>query len=113
MPSIVDIDDTLLRNGTTPIAKVISYVNSLEGSIYIVTGRDARQRPATEKALKDAGVRYTTLVMHPSGTGDINTWKGSVAKRLGGIALAIDNNPDARKAYEAAGVRRVLNPASI
>lgn len=113
MPNIVDIDDTLLRNGTTPIRKVIEYVNRLDEPVYIVTGRDSSQREATARALREAGVRYNRLIMHNEGDGEVNAWKGSVATAIGNVDLAIDNNPNARAAYREAGVRRVLDPADI
>ena len=44
MATIVDIDDTLLRNGSQPIKRVIDYVNALPGKIIIVTGRNKSER---------------------------------------------------------------------
>lgn len=110
MPNIVDIDDTIVKSGR-PVQRVIDYVNRLDGPVYIVTGRNTSQRASTERLLKAIGIRYTRLIMSPGG--NPNSFKGAVAKRLGNIKLAIDNNPDARKAYKDAGVKRVLDPADI
>jgi predicted secreted acid phosphatase len=56
---IVDIDNTILRNGIYPIKKMIDYVNELskENKIYIITGRPESDRDETVKSLKKAGVK--------------------------------------------------------
>lgn len=112
MPIIVDIDDTLLRNGVQPIERVIEYVNSLNGPIFIVTGRTTSQREATEKALDDAGVNYDRLLMNPYGADETLRWKQEIALRYSDAELAIDNDPDARAIYRAAGIP-TKDPASI
>lgn len=113
MPTIVDIDGTLLRNGTTPIQKVIDYVNALHGSILIVTGRPRSDRSKTIAALKAAGLRYTRLIMSPYSPTQTLKHKAEQAKKLAGIAkLAIDNDPEARKIYQEAGIR-TKDPARI
>ena len=50
---IVDIDNTILRNGIYPIKKMIDYVNELskENKIYIITGRPESDRDETVKSL--------------------------------------------------------------
>ena len=113
MATIVDIDDTLLRNGTQPIKHVIDYVNSLRGEIYIVTGRPTSQRERTVEALHAAGVRYSRLIMNPYGTQDSNKHKAEVASRLNAkVSLAIDNDPGARRAYAKYGIP-TKDPATI
>ena len=66
---IVDIDNTILRNGIYPIKKVIDYVNELskENKIYIITGRPESNRKDTTEALKKAGVKYNKLMMNGLG----------------------------------------------
>ena len=113
MATIVDIDDTLLRNGTQPIRRVIDYVNALPGKIIIVTGRPASTRAKTVAALHAAGVRYSRLIMNPYGTHDSNKHKGEVARRLkGSVNLAIDNDAGARAAYSKEGIK-TKDPASL
>ena len=113
MATIVDIDDTLLRNGTQPIKHVIDYVNSLNGEIYIVTGRPTSQRDRTVEALHAAGVKYSRLIMNPYGTKDSNKHKAEVASRLNAkVSLAIDNDAGARRAYAKYGIP-TKDPASI
>lgn len=113
MATIVDIDDTLLRNGTQPIRRTIDYVNSLPGAIYIVTGRPSSTRVETIRALRSAGVKYSRLIMNPYSTRESNKHKAEVAERLkGSVSLAIDNDAGARAAYSRAGIK-TKNPASL
>lgn len=112
MPVIVDIDGTLLRNGTEPIRRVIDYVNALPGEKWIVTGRVSSTRPETVKALAAAGVKFSRLMMNPYSTQDTLKWKREVAKRARGAELAIDNDPSARAIYRAEGIK-TKDPATI
>ena len=105
MSTIVDIDGTLLRNGTQPIQKVIDYVNSLPGSLIIVTGRNKLERKQTISALKNAGVKYSRLIMNPGSSAETADFKYKVGMRLrGSVNLAIDNNATMRAAYSKAGI---------
>ena len=112
MSVIVDIDDTLLRNGVYPIQRNVDYINSLPGSKIIVTGRPESTRARTVKALRDAGVKYSRLIMNPYGTKDSNKHKSEVAQKLKGVTLAIDNDAGARAAYSKAGIK-TMDPSSI
>ena len=113
MAIIVDIDDTLLRNGSQPIQRVIDYVNSLSGSKYIVTGRPESTRAETVRELKAAGVKYSRLIMNPYSTSNSNKHKEEVAQRLKGkVSLAIENNPEQRRIYSKYGIK-TLDPAKI
>jgi hypothetical protein len=113
MATICDIDDTLLRNGTQPIQKVIDYVNALPGSIIIVTGRPKSQRKETIAALRLAGVRYSRLIMNPGSTKDTAKYKYETAVALGAkVSLAIDNDPTMRAAYRKAGLK-TIDPANL
>ena len=112
MAIIVDIDDTLLRNGIYPIQRTIDYIKTLPGSKIIVTGRPESQRAETVRALRNAGVRYSRLIMNPYSTRESNKHKAEVARRLKGITLAIDNDEGARAAYSRAGIK-TMDPASI
>ena len=113
MATICDIDDTLLRNGTQPIQRVIDYVNSLPGSLIIVTGRNESQRSETVKALRAAGVKYSRLIMNPGSSSDTAKYKYEVGLKLkGSVNLAIDNNPTMRAAYAKAGIP-TKDPATL
>ena len=105
MSTIVDIDDTLLRNGNQPIQRVIDYVNALPGSLIIVTGRNKSQRKETVAALRRAGVKYSRLIMNPGSSADTAKYKYEVGKKLRSqVSLAIDNNATMRAAYAKAGI---------
>lgn len=105
MSTICDIDGTLLRNGTQPIQKVIDYVNSLPGSLIIVTGRNSSQRKETASALRKAGVKYSRLIMNPGSSSETVKFKYEVGLKLRGLVnLAIDNNATMRAAYSKAGI---------
>lgn len=113
MSTIVDIDDTLLRNGTQPVRRVIDYVNSLPGSLIIVTGRNVSERAKTEQALRAAGVKYSRLIMNPGSSAETAKFKEEVGRKLkGSVNLAIDNNATMRAAYSRAGIK-TMNPSSI
>jgi hypothetical protein len=113
MSTIVDIDDTLLRNGTQPIQRVIDYVNALPGSLIIVTGRNESQRKETVAALRRAGVKYSRLIMNPGSSSETAKYKYEVGKKLRTqVNLAIDNNATMRAAYAKAGIP-TKDPASL
>lgn len=113
MAIICDIDDTLLRAGTHPIQRTIDYLKTLDGPIYIVTGRPESDRGDTARALHAAGVRYSRLIMNPYSSANTAKFKKEVAEKLKGkVTLAIDNNANMRSIYSAAGIK-TMNPASI
>ena len=113
MATIVDIDDTLLRNGSQPIQRVIDYVNALPGPKYIVTGRPESTRAETVRELKSAGVRYSRLYMNPYSTSNSNKHKEEIAIKLKGkVSLAIENNPEQRAIYSKHGIK-TKDPATI
>ena len=107
---IVDIDNTILRNGIYPIKKMIDYVNELskENKIYIITGRPESDRDETVKSLKKAGVKYNRLMMNNIGGGpkDQNESKKRHAESIKeNVLFAIDDNPKMRNAYREAGIK--------
>lgn len=113
MATIVDIDDTLLRNGVHPIQRVIDYVNSLPGKIIIVTGRNVSQRKETVAALRRAGVKYSRLIMNPGSSADTAKYKYEVGVKLRSqVDLAIDNDETMRAAYRRAGLK-TKDPATL
>lgn len=113
MAIICDIDDTLLRAGTHPIQRTIDYLKTLDGPIYIVTGRPESERYDTVRALHAAGIRFSRLIMNPYSHAETAKFKGEVAQKLKGkVSLAIDNNATMRNEYAKAGIK-TLDPAKI
>lgn len=109
---IVDIDDTLLRNGTQPIKSTIDWINqrARDYSIIVVTGRPESTRERTVRALRAAGVKYNRLVMNTGSTQQSNKFKADTAKRIKAqtrVSVAIDNDEGARSAYRNAGIKTV------
>lgn len=114
---IVDIDDTLLRNGVQPIRSTIDWINerAKDYTIIVVTGRPESTRERTIKALKDAGVKYNRLVMNTGSTQQSNRFKAEAAKKIKSqtrVAIAIDNDEGARTAYRNAGIK-TAPPSSL
>jgi predicted secreted acid phosphatase len=105
---ITDIDDTVLEHlSSTPIEKTIKYINSLNTKVIVISGRPRSMRAETEKALKDAGLRYSSLLLNPYDYRLTNKWKAECANKLSDATLAIDDNAGARKAYEAEGIKAI------
>jgi hypothetical protein len=105
---ITDIDDTVLEHlSSTPIEKTIKYINSLNTKVIVISGRPRSMRAETEKALKDAGLRYSSLLLNPYDYRLTNKWKAECANKLNDATLAIDDNAGARKAYEAEGIKAI------
>lgn len=107
---IVDIDNTILRNGIYPIEKMIDYVNDLskQNKIYIITGRPESSRDETVKSLKKAGVKYNRLMMNNIGDGpkDQNESKKKHAESIKEkILFAIDDNPEMRSIYKKSQIK--------
>jgi hydroxymethylpyrimidine pyrophosphatase-like HAD family hydrolase len=114
---IVDIDDTLLRNGVQPMRSTIDWINerAKDYTIIIVTGRPESTRDRTVRALKDAGVRYNRLIMNTGSTRQSNEFKAQAAKRIKSqirVVIAIDNDEGARTAYRNAGIK-TASPSSL
>jgi hypothetical protein len=112
MAIIVDIDNTIVRNGDNPIQKNIDYINSLGERKIIITGRPESDRTDTVSMLKSIGFSYSRLIMNPGSTADSNTHKKESASKLTDIVLAIDDNPGARRAYNSIGIK-TMDPATI
>jgi archaellum biogenesis ATPase FlaH len=107
---IVDIDNTILRNGIYPIKKMIDYVNELskENKIYLITGRPEKDRSDTVESLKKAGLKYNRLMMNNIGGGpkDQNESKKKHAQSIKDkILFAIDDNPKMRTEYNKIGIK--------
>ena len=107
---IVDIDNTVLRNGIYPIKKMIDYVNELskENKIYLITGRPEKDRSDTVESLKKAGLKSNRLMMNNIGGGpkDQNESKKKHAQSIKDkILFAIDDNPKMRTEYNKIGIK--------
>lgn len=112
---IVDIDDTLLRDGNG-IAKNVAFVNDL-GKTYrieIVSGRPDSRRALTENELRDAGVEWNGLHLNDTTAPaiDFKKYKAGLLLKEYDVHLAIDNDADTRDMYSSLGIP-VKNPATI
>jgi len=106
---IVDIDNTIIRNGIYPIKKMVDYVNELskENKIYIITGRPESDRKDTEEALKKSGVKYNRLMMNNIGGSPKDQIESKVKHAESikeKVLFAIDDNPKMRNAYRKIGI---------
>ena len=109
---ITDIDDTIIRNGTRPIRDVIDTINGLPGDLFVITGREERQRATTLTTLTNAGLRAFQLLMRPDADVDTISFKVGEAERIADtyrITHVFENDADTRDAYAALGLT-VLNP---
>jgi HK97 family phage prohead protease len=111
---ISDIDDTLIVEGKIH-QDYYAWLDHQPVDLYLVTGRPTTDRESTIAQLNNLGVQYQQLIMNPGG--DPNQFKGDTASSLMedgyNIAFAVDNNPEARQAYEDAGVGNVYDPAKM
>lgn len=101
---ILDIDGTLVGRGTVN-RQLVADMNGREAEKIVITGRLDTQRDATVQLLERIGLDYEELYM--SSGGDPNAHKAATARRLlrsRRLILAIDDNPDARAAYEELGI---------
>ena len=114
---IVDIDGTLL-NGERGIQKTIDYVNkkAKEYKIILITGRLEADRSKTVSELEKNNIKYDRLIMNPYSTAQSVSYKKEAALRLKNkpyhLVYAIDNNPNARRAYSSLGIS-VIDPKSL
>jgi hypothetical protein len=107
MAVIVDIDGTLLFNGTKPMKRMVEWVNS-QDAVYIVTARPEAARASTVEALRRAGIQYNRLLMNSIGRSHAEGLesKRRHAKDLKSkVSLAVDNDADARRVYESEGIK--------
>ena len=112
MAIIVDIDDTIVRNGSQPIQKNIDWINALGKRKIIITGRPDGARAETVAMLNKIGFSYSRLMMNPYGSDKSGDWKIEAASKLSDIVLAIDNDPKVRRIYNSLGIK-TKDPATI
>lgn len=111
---ISDLDDTLI-SGSRLIQKTYDYIQTLEGSLFIITGRPTSREEETRALLEDAGIRFSRLIMNPGSSADSNEYKKATAESLletYNVIEAIENNPDARAGYRDLGIK-TTDPADI
>ena len=111
---ISDIDDTLIVEGKVH-QDFYAWLDHQPVDLYLVTGRPTTDRESTIAQLNNLGIEYQQLIMNPGI--DSNQFKGDTAASLiedgYNIAFAVDNNPEARQAYEDAGVGNVYDPTKM
>ena len=116
---ICDIDNTVLKDGHDPMNNVIGWLHSRRKKykIYFVTGRLESYRKHTEKQLKKAKIDfYDGLIMNNKTIGERVQFKYETAIRLnkdGKVAIAVENDEDAREAYKKAGIKLVYDPMDL
>jgi hypothetical protein len=116
---IVDMDDTLVR-GNSPIKKTIDYINEKAKTyrIVVVSGRQKSRTEETKRHLNELGVLWDDIYLSdfPQGPNASNAFKEYKAKWLMEkgyqIVEAIDNDAEARRAYQRAGVKSI-SPVSL
>lgn len=113
---ISDIDDTVLRAGIYPIRKTIDFLNeqAKNHTIVMITGRSQSQADETRAALKKAGLNYNRLYLNNTDLPDneFKKQKAEEVKKMGRVILAVENNPNARRAYSSIGIKAV-HPSRI
>ena len=109
-----DIDGTLL-NGSNRNQKVWDYIQSLDGALFILTGRPESERAATESDLAQADISYSRLIMNDGSTADSPTFKKAKAEELlktYNIVAAIENNSTTLRYFSELGIKAV-SPSSL
>lgn len=114
MTIICDLDDTLVRHGVQPNIPLIKRLNTMGEPVVIVTGRPEAERDTTKATLIRIGVRYSRLLMNSGPADKLDQIKSKTAnaRTVGGVTLAIDNDPMMRAAYKTLGFR-ALDPKEI
>ncbi len=111
---ISDLDDTLIR-GRSLIRKTWDYLQSLDGALFLVTGRPTADEEETRKTLKDLGVTFSRLIMNPGSLADSTEYKKATAEKLletYNVLEAVENNADTLRAYRSLGIK-ATDPADI
>jgi HK97 family phage prohead protease len=111
---ISDLDDTLIR-GRSLIRKTYDYLQTLDGALFIVTGRPIADEAETVQTLEDLGVRYTRLIMNPGSLEESTDFKRATAESLleiYNVLEAVENNPDTLRAYRSLGIK-ATDPADL
>lgn len=111
---ISDIDGTLI-NGGRLVQRVWDYVQSLDGELFIVTGRPESERDSTISELHSVGVTFSRLIMNDGSTADSPEFKKLTAVKLletYNVTTAVENDRATRAKYRALGINAV-NPSDI
>ena len=111
---ISDIDDTLIHAGER-VDRVWDYIQSLEGELFIVTGRPESNRDETVTQLADLDITYSRLIMNDGSTADSAEYKKATAEELlkeYDVIAAIENDAKTLENYSSLGID-AIDPASI
>ena len=109
-----DIDGTLL-NGGGRNQKVWDFIQSLDGALFILTGRPESDRANTERDLADADITYSRLIMNDGSTADSPAFKKAKAEELlntYNIVAAIENNDTTLRYFRELGID-AYSPGSL
>lgn len=104
---ILDIDNTLIRDGEFQQA-VYEYALTFQNTlIYVVSARLESQREETAQELESFGVQYAELYLKPTRETDSVAFKTEVAQKLleeYNVMVAIDDSTPIRNAYAELGI---------
>ena len=108
MAVIVDIDNTILRDGIYPMQSAISKVNSME-DVFLVTGRSSLERTATVNTLRKWHVKYRMLLMNIHGADESSMLRSKrahavVIQTTHHVTAAYDDNPMDRTMHKTLGI---------
>jgi HK97 family phage prohead protease len=109
-----DIDGTLL-NGGGRNDRVWQFIQSLDGALFILTGRPESDRANTERDLADADITYSRLIMNDGSTADSPAFKKAKAEELLAtydIVAAIENNDTTLRYFRELGID-AYSPGSV
>jgi hypothetical protein len=109
-----DIDGTLL-NGGNRNERVWEYIQSLDGALFILTGRPESDRANTEQDLASADITYSRLIMNDGSTANSSDFKKAKAEELlqtYNIVAAIENNAETLSKFRELGIDAVT-PSSL
>lgn len=109
-----DIDGTLL-NGGNRNNRVWDFIQSLDGALFILTGRPESERSATERDLAQADITYSRLIMNDGSTANSPEFKKAKAEELlqtYNIVAAIENNADTLRKFRELGID-AYSPGSL
>lgn len=105
---IVDVDNTLIRDGELN-AQVTDYLETFASDyIAIITARTEAQRHNTVAEL--SGVRYDALIMKPRPSDNTLEFKTAEAEKLQelfNVMIAIDDNANILRAYRDIGITAI------
>ena len=109
-----DIDGTLVAGGNRRNS-VWEYLQSVEGKLFILTGRPESRRSETESLLSRLEIRYSRLIMNDGSTANSPEFKKAKAEELlktYDIVVAVENDATTLRKFRELGIS-AKNPSSL